>query len=169
MIKWKNARDGKFIASLNIITPSWLNVERAMIFFKSNSFVALRAAINIVREEVNKRIKENSGIVLYKFLNRMSKKTPAVTKVDEWTRAETGVGAAIAAGSQLENGNWALLVIAASRIEIESIILNLDSQIEKINQLFIFIIHAIDTRRRPSPNRLVKAVIIPALKDLGFW
>jgi len=33
--------------------------------------------------------------------------------VDEWTRADTGVGAAIAAGSQLENGIWALLVIPA--------------------------------------------------------
>lgn len=34
--------------------------------------------------------------------------------MDEWTRAETGVGAAIAAGSQLENGIWALFVIAAN-------------------------------------------------------
>lgn len=36
-----------------------------------------------------------------------------MTSVEEWTRAETGVGAAIAAGSHLENGIWALLVIAA--------------------------------------------------------
>ena len=34
--------------------------------------------------------------------------------MEEWTRALTGVGAAIAAGSQAEKGNWALLVIAAS-------------------------------------------------------
>jgi len=27
-----------------------------------------------------------------------------VTKVEEWTREETGVGAAIAAGNQAENG-----------------------------------------------------------------
>jgi hypothetical protein len=33
--------------------------------------------------------------------------------VDECTKAETGVGAAMAAGNQLENGIWALLVIAA--------------------------------------------------------
>ena len=37
---------------------------------------------------------------------------PAVTSVEEWTRAETGVGAAIAAGNQAENGIWALLVQA---------------------------------------------------------
>lgn len=35
---------------------------------------------------------------------------PAVTKVDEWTNAETGVGAAIAAGNHALNGSWALFV-----------------------------------------------------------
>lgn len=39
-----------------------------------------------------------------------------MTRVEEWTRADTGVGAAIAAGSHLENGIWALFVIAARRI-----------------------------------------------------
>lgn len=33
--------------------------------------------------------------------------------MEEWTRAETGVGAAIAAGSQEEKGICALFVIAA--------------------------------------------------------
>jgi hypothetical protein len=36
--------------------------------------------------------------------------------VEECTRALTGVGAAIAAGSQALNGIWALFVMAASRI-----------------------------------------------------
>jgi len=40
----------------------------------------------------------------------MIKKIPAVTRVDEWTNALTGVGAAIAAGNQHLKGNWALLV-----------------------------------------------------------
>ncbi len=39
------------------------------------------------------------------------RKRPDVTRVDEWTRAEIGVGAAIAAGSQGEKGKIALLVI----------------------------------------------------------
>ena len=34
----------------------------------------------------------------------MSRNTPAVTKVEECTRAETGVGAAMAAGSHALNG-----------------------------------------------------------------
>jgi hypothetical protein len=48
-----------------------------------------------------------------KTLKRIKRYTPAVTKVEECTRADTGVGAAIAAGNQAENGIWALLVIAA--------------------------------------------------------
>jgi len=36
------------------------------------------------------------------LLKRYKIKIPAVTNVDEWTNADTGVGAAIAAGSQLE-------------------------------------------------------------------
>lgn len=39
-----------------------------------------------------------------------------MTNVDECTRADTGVGAAIAAGNQLENGICALLVMAANVI-----------------------------------------------------
>lgn len=44
---------------------------------------------------------------------RISKNTPAVTKVEECTRDETGVGAAIASGSHLIHGKSALLVAAA--------------------------------------------------------
>jgi len=44
---------------------------------------------------------------------------PAVTSVEEWTSAETGVGAAIAAGSQLIKGNWALFVIAAKMSKVD--------------------------------------------------
>ena len=45
---------------------------------------------------------------------RSNKYTPAVTRVEECTRAETGVGAAMAAGSQALKGIWALFVQAAS-------------------------------------------------------
>lgn len=89
-----------------------------MIFLKSHSVVALIPAISIVIDADVKRIVLNIGRELRKDEKRISKKTPAVTKVEEWTKADTGVGAAIAAGSQLENGACALLVIAASKIEI---------------------------------------------------
>ena len=40
------------------------------------------------------------------------RKTPAVTIVAEWIRAETEVGPSIASGNQLCKGNWADLPIA---------------------------------------------------------
>ena len=49
-------------------------------------------------------------------LKRSSKYTPAVTKVEECTKALTGVGAAIAEGNQEENGIWALFVIDVIKI-----------------------------------------------------
>jgi hypothetical protein len=52
-------------------------------------------------------------------LYRMIRNLPAVTSVEEWTNDETGVGAAIAAGSHDENGIWALFVIAPVRRRIK--------------------------------------------------
>lgn len=44
---------------------------------------------------------------------RMSKKIPATTIVLEWSRAETGVGPSIAAGSHGWRPNWADFPVAA--------------------------------------------------------
>ena len=46
--------------------------------------------------------------------NTIKRKTPAFTIVDEWRRAETGVGATIAPVSQVENGSCAALVRPAT-------------------------------------------------------
>ena len=58
MIKWKNARLGKFNLKLVIITLSWDKVERAIIFFMSASASAEVPAINIVNEAKINKIKE---------------------------------------------------------------------------------------------------------------
>lgn len=74
----------------------------------------------------------------------------------------------MAAGSHLENGIWALLVIAAIRIEI---IIKFDiflDHILVIIQWLLFKDHPIEIRIKASPIRLVRAVIIPALSDFGF-
>jgi hypothetical protein len=78
-------------------------VERATIFFKS---ISTRAAV-LAKKAVNlpaspKKTKLNLSLKTY--LNRINKYTPAVTKVEECTSEDTGVGAAIAAGSQAEKG-----------------------------------------------------------------
>ena len=88
--------------------------------------------------------------------------------MDEWTKAETGVGAAIAAGSHLEKGTWALLVQAANVILSIIIVFEGEDQRIVIVQWFSFINHAILSKIRASPIRLVRAVIIPALRDFGF-
>lgn len=75
----------------------------------------------------------------------------------------------MAAGSHLEKGICALFVIAA----IVSLIITYkdksDSHINKIFQWPWLILHPILRRIRTSPIRFVRAVIIPAANDLGFW
>ncbi|GFW15444.1 hypothetical protein TNCV_4655841 [Trichonephila clavipes] len=58
------------------------------------------------------------GIIYY---SEYKKYSCTVTRVDEWTTAEIGVGAAIAAGSQAEKGNCALLEQAANERKIKII------------------------------------------------
>lgn len=98
---------------------------------------------------------------------RIIKKIPAVTKVDEWTKAEIGVGADIAIGSQAENGNWALFVHLAIINNIREI---------NVNLLFILNSHVnwennrlIDSKIKMSPIRFLKRVIEPDLDEEWFW
>ena len=88
-----------------------LIVEKATIFFISISELAKRPPIKKVKNLMERRIKIMpwTSIKLSSFKTR---KIPAVTRVEECTIAEIGVGADIAAGSQDESGNWALLVKA---------------------------------------------------------
>lgn len=90
-----------------------------------------------------------------------------MTNVDEWTNDDTGVGAAIAAGSHAEKGIWALLVIAASRTQTEIIYFAFLSSV-KLNELFAAV-KAIAIIRATSPTRLLRTVNIPAPYDLVFW
>lgn len=92
-----------------------------------------------------------------------------MTRVDECTRALTGVGAAIAAGSQGEKGIWALFVMAASVIARVIRALFGEVHIEVISQCPWFKDQPILRRRNASPTRFDRTVIIPAPRDFGFW
>jgi hypothetical protein len=86
----------------NIIIPNCLRVDNAIIFLRSCSKIATTPDINMVIIEINNNSAEQvSPKIKEKRINRY---TPAVTKVEECTKAETGVGAAIAAGNQAEKG-----------------------------------------------------------------
>jgi len=86
-------------------------VDSATIFFPSFSRRALRLAISIVTPP--KTANKFSLVLVNHGVIRINTYTPAVTRVDECTKADTGVGAAIAAGSHELNGSCALLVHAA--------------------------------------------------------
>ena len=132
-------------------------VERATIFFKSVSNNALNPDKHNVQEENKHKTKHNKLNELIKLENRINKKAPAVTKVDEWTKAETGVGAAIAAGNQTENGHWALFVIAARIINKQTKIISLETCI--IGNQFESLKRKIEISKKTSPNRFEIAVV----------
>lgn len=99
---------------------------------------------------------------------RTNRYTPAVTNVEECTSADTGVGAAIAAGSQAEKGTWALLVMAV----ITNAITKKDlaegpGALNTYSHPPLLAHRTIDVIKVTSPTRLVRAVNIPALSALG--
>lgn len=109
-------------------------MESAIIFFISHSVIAESPAINVVSVAKIRRVGANHFERERNLWNRNRRNTPAVTRVEEWTNAETGVGAAIAAGSHLENGICALLVIAAVIIVSARIVFFSDDHIVMIFQ-----------------------------------
>lgn len=78
------------------------------------------------------------------------------------------MGAAIAAGSHLEKGIWALFVIAAINIIKVMVAEYLEVFMFRIFHCPWFIVQAMDNKIITSPIRLARMVIIPAARDLGF-
>jgi len=167
MIKWKNPNKGPTREQLVIINPKWLKVDRATTFFKSFSSRAISPAKSIVIIPLTNIIILIEGMFLKKLEKRITKNTPAVTSVDEWTKEEIGVGAAIAAGNQFLKGNWALLV-KLPKTKKNSKILG-TKNIFSIKKLFLSNRAAKTIIKKPSPNRLVRAVFILALQEEEFW
>lgn len=141
-----------------IIRPSWLDVEKATIFLMS-FWVRAQVAVNtVVKAPRHKQIVNARGFFSIKGLIRISKKIPATTIVLECSRAETGVGPSIAAGSQGCRPNWADLPVAAMIKPIKGKVRSRSSEVKNtccISQELRFItIHAIAKIRPMSPTRL---------------
>lgn len=110
---WKNAKCGKFRPIATTMRPSWLDVEKAMIFLIS-FWVRAHVAANAV--EIAPRHKQVVKAVWLSLIigwMRISKNTPATTIVLECNRADTGVGPSIAEASHGWSPNWADLLAAA--------------------------------------------------------
>ena len=54
-----------------------------------------------------------------KIEKRITKKIPATTSVEEWIKAEAGVGASIASGNQTWEKNWAAFIPPESTKQVE--------------------------------------------------
>jgi len=91
-----------------------------------------------------------------------------VTKVEEWTNAEIGVGAAIAAGNQGENGKIALLVIKATVSNAEEQ-LKIPKSIKTEVLKFMYMTETIEIIKKQSPRRLIKTVNNPEKIEDSFW
>lgn len=163
--KWNMATSFNLKDIKNIIKPTCLRVEKATISFKSNLLIAIKPPIIRVPKDKIKRK------VLYKKLNTWLKRniiwTPAVTKVDECTREDTGVGAAMALGSQKEKGNWALLVREAKSKK---------KHVHKVKYLKVKTLNLkfsndrqIEIITKQSPNRLVNKAAILLCNLLTLW
>lgn len=83
-----------------IIKPSWLDVEKATIFLISFWVRAHTAAKKLVKAPRHITIDRQRGLSVIRGLKRIIRITPATTIVLECSRAETGVGPSMAAGSQ---------------------------------------------------------------------
>lgn len=85
---------------MTIISPSWLEVEKATIFLMS-FWVRAHVAVNsVVRAPRQRQMVIMVSLEAINGCRRISKKMPATTIVLECSRAETGVGPSIAEGSQ---------------------------------------------------------------------
>lgn len=110
----RKASIGWFSPTIVIISPSWLVVDSAITFLISYCVIA-EAAANIV---VSAPIIRHVVMIVLLFCmigcRRIRRKTPATTIVLECSRADTGVGPSMAAGSHGCSPNWADLPVAAA-------------------------------------------------------
>lgn len=109
----RKASCGRFSPIVTIISPSWLDVEKAMIFLMSFWVRAHVAANRVDRAPRHRQAVRAVWLVASRGCMRMSRKIPATTMVLECSRADTGVGPSIAAGSHGWSPNWADFPAAA--------------------------------------------------------
>lgn len=97
---WRKASVGWFNPTIVIINPSWLVVDSAMIFLMSCWVIAAAAANMVVVAPRIRQMVSACSFFCSMGWRRISRKMPATTIVLECSRADTGVGPSIAAGSQ---------------------------------------------------------------------
>ncbi len=95
------------------VYPSWLIVEYASTFlmsFWATAMVAISRAVPTPTQAMRSGTQSLDAAMT--GFTRIIRKTPAVTIVAAWIRADTGVGPAMASGNQTNSGNCADLPMA---------------------------------------------------------
>ena len=107
---------------VTIIRPSWLGVEKAIIFFIS-FWVRVHIAVKrVLIAPRHSRMDCANLLFSVSGWKRLNRKMPATTIVLDWSSAETGVGPSIAEGSHGCRPNWADFLVAASARPIRGIL-----------------------------------------------
>ena len=96
---WRKASCGWLRPMVTIISPSWLDVEKATIFLMSFCVRAQVAVKKVVSAPKQRQMVRAVWLFSMRGLMRTNRKIPATTIVLECKRAETGVGPSIAEGS----------------------------------------------------------------------
>lgn len=143
---------------MTIISPNWLDVEKATIFLMS-FWVSAQIAVN----SVVMAPRHNMAVMIVLLFevsgwNRIIRKIPATTMVLECNRADTGVGPSMADGSHGWSPNWADFPVAAIRSPVRGTrLLVLVKKICWRSQEFIFRQNQVIARIKPtSPTRLYR-------------
>jgi len=80
---WRKASWGWFSPIVTIISPSWLEVEKATIFLMSFWVSAQVAVKSVVRAPKHRQVVSATGLFSMSGLRRMRRKIPATTIVLE--------------------------------------------------------------------------------------
>lgn len=155
---WRKASWGCPRPMVTIISPSWLDVEKATIFLISFWVRAQVAVKRVVRAPRQRQVVRAIGFSAIKGLIRIKRRMPATTIVLECSRAETGVGPSMAEGSHGCRPNWADFPAAArtspsrGRVRLKSL------EVKKIccisQELRFVAIQAMVKIKPMSPTRL---------------
>lgn len=143
---------------MTIIRPSWLDVEKAIIFLIS-FWVRAHVAVNrVVSAPRHRQVVRAVWLFSMSGLMRISRKMPATTIVLECSRADTGVGPSMAAGSHGCRPNWADFPVAAkirpSRGRVRSTFLAHENICCNSHEFKLVAIQAIARIKPMSPTRL---------------
>lgn len=118
------------------------------------------AVKTVVRAPKQRQVVRAVGLLFKRGLRRIKRKIPATTMVLECSRAETGVGPSMAAGSQGCRPNCADFPVAAKISPSRGRVRSIFCEVEKIccisHELRLAIIQAMARMRPISPTRLYR-------------